>query len=81
MIKSILTDVMSNRTIFRPRVLIAVPSGITAVERRAVEEAALHAGARSVVFPTIFKVFRKPCKTPYHEKCGNGVFPKDFQGF
>ena len=30
----------------RPRIVIAVPSGITPVERRAVEEAAYHAGAR-----------------------------------
>ncbi|MBO5254385.1 MAG: rod shape-determining protein [Opitutales bacterium] len=31
-----------------PRVVIAVPSGITEVERRAVQESAFHAGARSV---------------------------------
>jgi rod shape-determining protein MreB len=30
----------------RPRIIICVPSGITGVERRAVEEAAYHAGAR-----------------------------------
>ncbi len=30
----------------RPRIVVAVPSGITPVERRAVEEAAYHAGAR-----------------------------------
>lgn len=30
----------------RPRVMISVPSGITAVERRAVEDAALEAGAK-----------------------------------
>lgn len=35
-------------TIVQPRVVIAVPSGITEVERRAVQEAAIHAGARSV---------------------------------
>lgn len=32
----------------QPRVVIAVPSGITEVERRAVQEAAVHAGAGSV---------------------------------
>ncbi|MDR2720925.1 MAG: rod shape-determining protein [Puniceicoccales bacterium] len=32
-----------------PRVIIAVPSGITEVERRAVREAAVHAGARDVL--------------------------------
>jgi rod shape-determining protein MreB len=32
----------------RPRIVIAVPSGITSVEQRAVREAALSAGAREV---------------------------------
>ena len=32
----------------KPRVLVCIPSSITVVERRAVEEATLHAGARSV---------------------------------
>lgn len=32
----------------RPRVIIAVPTGITEVERRAVRESAIHAGARDV---------------------------------
>jgi len=36
------------RTIFRPRIVVGVPSGITQVERRAVRDAALHAGAREV---------------------------------
>ncbi len=34
------------RTFFQPRVVICVPSGVTEVEKRAVEEAAIHAGAR-----------------------------------
>lgn len=33
---------------FKPRIVIAIPSGITQVERRAVREAALSAGAREV---------------------------------
>jgi len=38
-----------NRALFaRPRIVICVPSGITGVERRAVEDAASHAGARRV---------------------------------
>jgi rod shape-determining protein MreB and related proteins len=37
-----------HRTVLRPRVVVAVPSGITQVERRAVREAAMHAGARDV---------------------------------
>lgn len=36
------------RTLIRPRMIIGVPSGITQVERRAVEETAKQAGAREV---------------------------------
>jgi len=37
-----------NRSVVRPRVVVAVPSGITSVEQRAVRESALNAGAREV---------------------------------
>ncbi len=37
-----------SRSLVRPRVVMSVPSGITQVERRAVQESALHAGARRV---------------------------------
>lgn len=36
-------------SIFKPRVIVCIPSGITEVERRAVEEAVIHAGAKDVV--------------------------------
>jgi len=36
------------RALFRPRVVIGVPSGITQVERRAVRDSVIHAGARQV---------------------------------
>jgi rod shape-determining protein MreB len=36
------------RTLVRPRVVIGIPSGITQVERRAVRDSALQAGAREV---------------------------------
>ena len=36
-------------SVFKPRVVICVPSGITEVEKRAVEEAAITAGAREVI--------------------------------
>jgi rod shape-determining protein MreB len=36
------------RSILRPRVVVGVPSGITGVERRAVRDSALQAGAREV---------------------------------
>ncbi len=34
--------------IFKPRVIVCIPSGVTEVERRAVEEAVIQAGAKSV---------------------------------
>jgi rod shape-determining protein MreB len=42
----------NRRTLVRPRMVIGVPSGITQVERRAVEDAATEAGAREVYIIT-----------------------------
>jgi rod shape-determining protein MreB len=47
MLRHFITKVHSNKWV-RPRVVIAVPSGITEVEKRAVKESAAHAGAREV---------------------------------
>jgi len=46
MLRYFIDKVHTGRFAARPRIVICVPSGITAVERRAVEEAAYHAGAR-----------------------------------
>ena len=43
-----ISQTQRRRTILRPRVVVGVPSGITQVERRAVHDAAMHAGARAV---------------------------------
>jgi rod shape-determining protein MreB len=48
MLRYFIEKVRNRSKIFRPRVLIAVPSGITEVETRAVKESALRAGAREV---------------------------------
>src|ERR1700754_2572853 len=47
MLRQFMSKVMGGR-FNRPRVVVCAPSGITEVERRAVEEASLSAGARSV---------------------------------
>ncbi|MBV9492071.1 MAG: rod shape-determining protein [Verrucomicrobia bacterium] len=47
MLRHFISKVHSRKWI-RPRVVIAVPSGITEVEKRAVKESAAHAGAREV---------------------------------
>ena len=46
MLRYFIDKVHTGRFAARPRIVICVPSGITAVERRAVEDAAYHAGAR-----------------------------------
>ncbi len=48
MLRHFIRKVTNNRRRARPRVVIAIPSGITAVERRAVRESALQAGAKEV---------------------------------
>lgn len=49
MLKALIKRVTPARSLFRPKILIAVPSGITGVEKRAVEDSALHAGAQEVL--------------------------------
>jgi rod shape-determining protein MreB len=48
MIKHFIRKVHNRRTFANPQVVICVPSGATAVERRAIQESALSAGARRV---------------------------------
>ncbi|MFT4637280.1 MAG: rod shape-determining protein MreB [Verrucomicrobiales bacterium] len=48
MLRYFIRKVHNRRTMARPRVVIAVPSGITEVEKRAVKESAEQAGAREV---------------------------------
>jgi rod shape-determining protein MreB len=57
----------------RPRVLICVPSAITEVERRAVEEAATSAGARSVSLIEEPMAAAIGAGLPIHEPVGNLV--------
>jgi rod shape-determining protein MreB len=59
------------RGLSRPRVVIGVPSGITQVEKRAVRDSALHAGAREVYLveePTAAAI---GAGLPIHEPGGN----------
>ncbi len=48
MLQIFIKKVFNNSMFIRPRVVICIPSGVTAVERRAVKEAALKAGAKYV---------------------------------
>ncbi|MEL6158898.1 MAG: rod shape-determining protein [Cyanobacteria bacterium J06623_5] len=48
MLKHFIRRVHENKALVSPRVVIGIPSGVTGVERRAVMDAALQAGARQV---------------------------------
>ena len=48
MLKNLIEKVGRRYNVGRPRVVVGVPSGITEVEERAVEESVLQAGAREV---------------------------------
>lgn len=48
MLRAFIGKVVNSMRFPPPRVIVAVPSGITEVERRAVRESAIHAGARDV---------------------------------
>lgn len=48
MLRYFIQKVHNRRPLVRPRVVVAVPTGITEVEKRAVKDSAKHAGAREV---------------------------------
>lgn len=55
----------------RPRVVIGIPSSVTEVERRAVEEASLRAGARAVFLIEESMAAAIGSRLPIHEATGN----------
>ena len=46
MLRHFIEEVVGHSFVFRPRIMICIPSGVTMVEQRAVQEAAEQAGAR-----------------------------------
>jgi len=48
MLRNLILRAQKKRLLIKPRVIVCVPSGITEVEKRAVRDSALHAGAREV---------------------------------
>lgn len=73
MLQIFIKKACGNNMFVRPRVIICIPSGVTEVERRAVREAALKAGARTVM------VIEEPMAAaigaglPVSEACGSMV--------
>lgn len=74
MIKYFINKALRNRTFFvRPRVVISVPSGVTAVEERAVKEAAIQAGSREAYLIEEPMAAAIGSGLPVHEPTGNMI--------
>lgn len=73
MIRALLKRVTPARSIFRPKILIAVPSGITGVEKRAVEDSALRAGAQEVILIEEPMAAAIGVDLPVHEPSANMI--------
>ena len=73
MLKHLIQRVTPSRSLFRPKILIAVPSGITGVEKRAVEDSALHAGAQEVVLIEEPMAAAIGVDLPVHEPSANMI--------
>ena len=68
------TEKVHNRKILvRPRMVVAVPSGITEVEKRAVRDSAEHAGAREVYLIEEPMAAAIGVGLPVHEPAGNMI--------
>jgi len=73
MLKALINRVTPVRSIFRPKILIAVPSGITGVEKRAVEDSAMHAGAQEVILIEEPMAAAIGVDLPVHEPSANMI--------
>lgn len=73
MLRYFIQRVHKRRLLAKPRVVICVPSGITGVEQRAVEEAAIAAGARRAYIIEEPMAAAIGAGLPIHEPAGNMI--------
>jgi rod shape-determining protein MreB len=73
MLRYFIQKVHSRRFLAKPRVVVCVPSGITSVEQRAVEEATISAGARAAYIIEEPMAAAIGAGLPIHEPTGNMV--------
>ena len=73
MLKYFIKKVHKRRVLVRPAMVIAIPSGITAVEKRAVRDSAERAGARSVELIEEPKAAAVGVGLPVEEPAGNMI--------
>ncbi len=73
MLRYFIQKVHKRRFLAKPRVVVCVPSGITGVEQRAVEEAAIAAGARGAFIIEEPLAAAIGAGLPVHEPAGNMI--------
>lgn len=73
MLKYFIRKVHRRKVLVRPAMVIAIPSGITAVEKRAVRDSAERAGARSVILIEEPKAAAIGVGLPVEEPAGNMI--------
>ncbi|MCK4338746.1 MAG: rod shape-determining protein [Candidatus Cloacimonetes bacterium] len=73
MLRDLILRSQQKKFLIRPRVIVAVPSGITEVEKRAVKESAVHSGARKVYLVSEPLAAAIGVNLPVHEPCGNMI--------
>lgn len=71
MIKHFINKIHNRKSFIKPRVIICVPFGVTPVERNAVKESAMNAGAREVIL----------IEEPMAAAIGTGIPVSDPQGY
>ncbi len=73
MLRSFIQKVHTKKTLFKPRVVIGIPSGITEVEKRAVIDAAMAAGVKDVYLIEEPMAAAIGAKLPVSEPTGNMI--------
>ena len=73
MLRDLILRSQQKKFLIRPRVIVAVPSGITEVEKRAVKDSAVHSGARKVYLVSEPLAAAIGVNLPVHEPCGNMI--------
>jgi rod shape-determining protein MreB len=71
MLRDLILRSQQRKFLIRPRLIVAVPSGITAVEKRAVKDSSEHAGARKVYLVSEPLAAAIGVNLPIHEPSGN----------
>ena len=73
MLKHFISKALDKKSFIRPRVVIGVPSGVTEVEKRAVIDAAIQAGAREAYLIEEPMAAAIGAGLPVHEPTGNMI--------